>query len=119
MNDIYKANYGEDLTEYAYAAESYDAVMLIALAAQQAGNDSGEAIAANMQSVSTGGTKVSTWADALAAVEAGDDVDFEGFSGPIEFDENGDPTGAFIGIYQYGADGKYTAIEFVAGNTVG
>lgn len=117
-NDLYKANYGKDLTEYAYLAESYDAVILLALAAEQAGNTNGTAISENLQSVSTGGEKVTNFADGLAAIKAGKDVDYEGFSGPIEFDENGDPTGASIGIYQYGTDGTYTLLDVVAGNSV-
>ena len=115
---LYKKNHGAELTEFAYLGESYDAIMLVALAAEQDGNDSGEAIANNLQSVSTGGTKVSTWADALKAIKAGEDVDYEGFSGPIEFDENGDPTGASIGIYQYGTDGTSALVNVVAGNSV-
>ncbi|MEN9969840.1 MAG: hypothetical protein RLZZ229_48 [Actinomycetota bacterium] len=116
--DIYKKNHNAELTEFAYLAESYDAVILLALAAEQAGNDSGEAIAANMQSVSTGGEKVTNFADGLAAIKAGKDVDYDGFSGPIEFDDNGDPTGASIGIHQYGKEGTYTLLEVVAGNSV-
>jgi len=116
--DLYKKNHGTELTEFAYLGESYDAIMLVALAAEQDGNDSGEAIANNLQSVSTGGTKVSNWADALKALKAGEDVDYEGYSGPIEFDANGDPTGASIGIYQYGTDGTNTLINVVAGNSV-
>jgi branched-chain amino acid transport system substrate-binding protein len=118
-SDLYFENYGKELTEFAYLAESYDAVMLLALAAQQAGNDSGEAIAANMISVSSGGEKVSTYADGLAAIKAGKDIDFEGFSGPIEFDANGDPTGASIGIWKYtDGSGISTLQEVVAGNSV-
>lgn len=115
---LYLEKYGEELVEFSYLAETYDAVMLLALAAEQAKNDSGEAIAANMTSVSTGGEKVSTFAEGLAAIKAGKDIDYEGFSGPIEFDENGDPTGASIGIYQYGSDGNYVFLEAVAGNSV-
>jgi branched-chain amino acid transport system substrate-binding protein len=115
---LYMDNYGEELVEFSYLAETYDAVMLLALAAEQAKNDSGEAIAANLISVSTGGEKVTNFADGLAAIKAGKDVDYEGFSGPIEFDENGDPTGASIGIYQYGTDGKPVFLEAVAGNSV-
>ena len=117
--DLYMENYGKELTEFAYLAESYDAVMLLALAAEQAKNDSGEAIAANMISVSTGGEKVSTFADGLAAIKAGKDVDYEGFSGPIEFDANGDPTGASIGIWKYeDASGVSVLKDVVAGNSV-
>jgi branched-chain amino acid transport system substrate-binding protein len=124
--DLYKANYGKDLTEFAYLAESYDAVILAALAAEAAGSDTGEAIAATLQSVSTGGEKfdvasgdaVEVLKAALAAAKEGKDIDFDGYSGPIDFDDNGDPTGASIGIYQYGKDGTSTQIEVVAGNTV-
>jgi branched-chain amino acid transport system substrate-binding protein len=116
--DFYKANHGEDLTEFAYLSESYDATILLALAAEQAGNDSGEAIAANLTSVSSGGEVVTNFADGLAAIKAGKDIDYNGYSGPIEFDENGDPTGASIGIYQYGKDGTNALVEVVAGNSV-
>jgi branched-chain amino acid transport system substrate-binding protein len=106
------------LTDFSYAPESYDAVILLALAAQQAGDDSGASIQANMISVSTGGTKVTNFADGLKVITDGGDVDYEGFSGPIEFDENGDPTGASIGIYQYGKEGVSALIDVVAGNSV-
>ncbi len=123
---LYMEKYGKELNEFAYLAESYDAVILLALAAEAAQNDSGEAIAKNMQAVSTGGTKfdmtsgdaVSVLKDALAAAKAGEDIDFEGYSGPIEFDDNGDPTGASIGIYQYGKEGTSELLNVVAGNSV-
>jgi branched-chain amino acid transport system substrate-binding protein len=116
--EIYKEKTGEELKEFAYLAETYDAVILLALAAEQAGDDSGESIQANMTSVSTGGTKVTNFADGLAVIKDGGDVDYDGFSGPIEFDEFGDPTGASIGIHQYGKEGTYTLLEVVAGNSV-
>ena len=43
------------------------------------------------------------------AAEAGTDFDYDGVSGPIEFDENGDPTEASVGVYEYGADNKIPA----------
>ncbi|MDJ0376104.1 ABC transporter substrate-binding protein [Cryobacterium sp. PH31-L1] len=107
------------LTDYSYAAESYDAVILIALAAYAANDTSGESIAGYLRQVSGGtgdgtkidGTKTTGFAEAAAALKAGDQVDYDGFSGPITFDENGDPTGATIGIYQFGADNKPARIN--------
>ena len=116
--DLYKEKTGEELVEFAYLSETYDAVILLALAAQQAGDDSGASIQANMTSVSTGGTKVTNFADGLKVITDGGDVDYDGYSGPIEFDENGDPTGASIGIYQYGKEGTYNLLDVVAGNSV-
>ncbi|MDJ0337705.1 ABC transporter substrate-binding protein [Cryobacterium sp. PH31-O1] len=102
------------LTDYSYAAESYDAVILIALAAYAANDTSGESIASYLRQVSGGsgeGATVTDFAEAAAALKAGDQVDYDGFSGPITFDENGDPTEATIGVYEFGADNKYTRIN--------
>lgn len=103
------------LSEFAYAPESYDAVVLLALAATAAGDDSGEAMATTMQDVSTGGEKCTSYAECLALLADDKDIDYDGVSGPVEFDEKGDPTEATIGIYQFGADNKYTYVEGKAG----
>lgn len=100
-----------ELTDFSYSAESYDAVILAALAAAQAGNDHPQAIRDNLQSVSEGGEKCEVFADCLALIADGEDIDYDGPSGPITFDENGDPSEAYIGIYQYGADNKYTPLN--------
>jgi len=104
-----------DLTEFAYAPESYDATTLVALAAQAAGDDSGESIASKMVEVSSGGEKCTSFADCLALLEDDADIDYDGISGPVEFNEAGDPSEASIGIYEYGADNKFTFLEAKAG----
>ncbi|TFC03724.1 amino acid ABC transporter substrate-binding protein [Cryobacterium adonitolivorans] len=99
------------LTDFSYAAESYDAVILIALAAYAANDVSGESISSYLQQVSGGsgeGTKVTDFASGAALLAEGEQIDYDGYSGPITFDENGDPTDATIGIYEFGADNKYT-----------
>jgi branched-chain amino acid transport system substrate-binding protein len=102
------------LKDYSYAAESYDAVVLIALAAYAANDVKGQAIADHLRQISGGtgkGTKATDFKSAATALKKGEQIDYDGFSGPITFDENGDPTDATIGIYQYGADNKYTRIN--------
>ena len=37
---------------------------------------------------------------------AGEDIDYDGVSGPIELGETGSPTAASIGIYEYDAKNK-------------
>jgi branched-chain amino acid transport system substrate-binding protein len=105
---------------YSYGPESYDAVIVTALAAAQAKSDAGRDIAAEMQAVSSGGEECTTWDDCAKLIKAGTDIDYNGQSGPIEFDDFGDPTAAFIGIYQYDdknlvpgltSDGKALAYE--------
>jgi ABC-type branched-subunit amino acid transport system substrate-binding protein len=99
------------LTEFAYAPESYDATILVALAAQAAGNDSGTAIASKMIEVSKGGEKCTSFKQCADLLKAKKDIDYDGVSGPVEFNSAGDPSEASIGIYQYGADNKYTFVE--------
>ncbi len=94
------------LTAFPYAGESYDAVVLVSLAAEVAKSDAGKEIAAKLMEVSTGGEKCTTFKDCVALAKAGTDFDYDGISGPVEFDENGDPTEASVGIYTYGKGGK-------------
>ena len=99
------------LTDFSYSAESYDAVIVSALAAAQGGSDDPTTIRDNLQSVTEGGEKCESFADCLALITDGEDIDYDGPSGPITFDENGDPTEAYIGIYQYGADNRYVPLN--------
>ncbi|MEV0228849.1 ABC transporter substrate-binding protein [Nonomuraea sp. NPDC050786] len=106
------------LTEFTYAAESYDAVTLVALAAEAAGDDSGAAIAANLVDVSKGGEKCAGFKECADLIKAGKDVDYDGVSGPVDFDDVGDPSVATIGVYQYGANNKFDtgrALEYRRG----
>ncbi len=94
------------LTGFPYAGESFDAVVLVALAAEVAKSDAGKDIGAKLMEVSAGGEKCTTFKACVALAKAGTDFDYDGISGPVEFDENGDPTEASVGIYTYGKGGK-------------
>jgi branched-chain amino acid transport system substrate-binding protein len=100
-----------NLTDFSYAAESYDATMLVALAAIAGGKADGATIAANLKAVSEGGEKVTDFATAVQMLKDGKDIDFDGLSGPITFDDNGDPTEAYVGIYKYNADNTITGVK--------
>ena len=77
---------------YSYGPESYDAVNLIALAAAQAKSDTGLEMAAEMQDVSEGGKTCTSFKDCNDLIKQGEDIDYNGLSGPVEFDPFGDPT---------------------------
>ena len=102
------------LTAYSYAPESYDGVVLLALAALQGGKTDGATLKANLQSVSEGGTKCDSFEACAKLVNQGKDIDYEGLSGPITFDKNGDPTQAYISIYKYttGNKNEFESAEF-------
>ena len=104
--------FGDDV--WAYSTESYDAVVLVALAALAAGSADSRAIADKMQEVSGGsggGEKCTTFAACADIINGGGVADYDGLSGGIAFGDNGDPTEAAIGIYQYGEDNTYLPIN--------
>ena len=108
MNDNWVADGHDDLADvFAYGPEAYDAVVLLALASLEAGSTKGTDIAAKLQEVSGGsgdGTKCTSFAECADIINGGGTADYDGVSGPITFNEVGDPTEASIGVYQYGAD---------------
>ncbi|GGI85644.1 ABC transporter substrate-binding protein [Pseudarthrobacter scleromae] len=99
------------LKDYSYAGESYDAVNLIALAAEAAQSTKGVDIAAKLKEVSEGGEKCTSYAACVTLIREGKDADYDGQSGPVTFSDAGDPTEAYIGIYEYQDDNKYTAVK--------
>ena len=102
------------LEDYSYAAESYDAVILIALAALAAGSVEGADIATKLQEVSGGsgdGEKVTDFAAGAQLILDGTTVDYDGATGGVAFDDAGDPTEATIGIFQYDANNMFARIN--------
>jgi ABC-type branched-subunit amino acid transport system substrate-binding protein len=90
---------------YAYGPEAYDATIIVALAAQVAGDD-GSAHAAEIVNVTKGGEKCTTYADCLALVEAGTDIDYDGVSGATDMSGNGEPLVGSYAIQVYGDDNR-------------
>ena len=79
--------------------------MIIALAAQVAGDD-GSAHAAEIVNVTKGGEQCSSYADCLALVQAGTDIDYEGVSGNTDMSGNGEPIIGSYSVLTYGADNR-------------
>jgi len=99
------------LTDFTYGAQSYDATMVIALAAQAAGCGDGTAIAAQLNAVANeGGEKCTTFADCMALLAAGTKIDFDGVTGPLDFNQYGDPKSATIAINEYSSNEKFAEI---------
>jgi branched-chain amino acid transport system substrate-binding protein len=87
-----------------YDAQMFDAIVLYALAAERAGSADGAQVAAKLQEVSGPPGKKYTFeqlGEALQAAKAGEDIDYEGASGPIDLDANGDPQAANYGTWKY------------------
>lgn len=95
--------YGKDISTFTYGAETYDGIILGALAAQKGGSADGETIQKNMAAVSgaNGGTECSTYKDCLAALKSGKDITYKGLTGIGPFNKNNDPSSANIGVYKF------------------
>jgi ABC-type branched-subunit amino acid transport system substrate-binding protein len=104
-----------NLADFSYGPESYDAAILIALAAVAAEDDGGPSIGSRLVDISKEGEKCTSFEECVGLLEDGEDIDYDGASGPVEFSDVGDPTQATIGIYQYGPDNTYTNLEYREG----
>ncbi|MEU1972098.1 ABC transporter substrate-binding protein [Microbacterium sp. NPDC019599] len=114
LNDWWTGEGNTELTDFSYANESYDAVVLLALASLAANSTEATDVAGKLQEVSGGsgdGEKCTSYKECADIILGGGVADYDGFSGPITFADNGDPTEATIGIFQYGADNNNTRID--------
>ncbi|HUO45681.1 MAG TPA: ABC transporter substrate-binding protein [Acidimicrobiia bacterium] len=96
---------------YDYGAETYDAIVITALAAAIAGSLDPVAIAAEINDVTRGGTKCTTFAECIALVDAGEDIDYDGIGGPYEFVDAGEPAAASYRVATLGENGPDAALD--------
>ncbi len=78
--------------QVANAAQAYDCAVMLSLAT--AAVDAGDAddLAQAMIDVTGDGVTCTTYADCLDKLNAGENINYDGVSGQIQLDENGDPT---------------------------
>ncbi len=93
-----------------YGGQSYDCVMVLALAALAAGSTDGPAIMEQVQAVTSGGQKCFDYGECANLIADGADIDYEGISGPLELDEVGDPGFGRYLIAEF-IDGEFTVID--------
>jgi branched-chain amino acid transport system substrate-binding protein len=98
-----------ELIDFSYGPETYDAVIIVALAAAIAGTDNPAEVAAQINGVTRDGEVCTTFADCKALIDAGTDIDYDGPSGPQTFGPEGEPTEASFKILTYDAENKVEA----------
>ncbi len=114
MDENWQARGNEPLKLAAYGPESYDAVVLIALAALEARSTQGANISAKLQEVSGGtgsGQKCTSFAECADIIAAGGTADYDGPSGAVTFNDVGDPTDGNILIQQFDENNKPSTIR--------
>jgi branched-chain amino acid transport system substrate-binding protein len=108
---------GAKLDYFGYAAESYDAIMVMALAADEAKSSSSASLQPNILPVtgSAGGTVCKTYAACLALVKKGTKIHYQGPSGIGPLNAGHDPSTGYISIYQYVQKAPSKFLESVKG----
>ncbi len=95
FEEMYSAAY-ETTDDKFFIAQTYDAMMLAALAIEKAGSTDRTAVRDALREVASPPGEViepGEWAKAKELIAAGQDIDYVGASGPHDFDEKGDVNG--------------------------
>jgi ABC-type branched-subunit amino acid transport system substrate-binding protein len=105
-----------ELTTFDYAAEAYDATILVALAAEYAGCADGRAIARALPEVADakpGSRTCATYADCLGVIQSGSQPKYEGVSGQRDFNEFGDARWATVEIVRFVTNTRFRPVEVI------
>ena len=101
-----------EIPSLVFTAHTYDAVVVMALASLAAGSSDPSRYVSEVANIAGGGTKCRSYAECAGLVRNGADIDYEGISGPIDFDENGNISRGFYAVWTYDAAGGRTARVF-------
>ncbi len=95
-----------ELVDFTYGPETYDAVIITALAAEIAGTDDPADVAAEINGVTKEGTVCTSFQECKDLIADGEDIDYDGAGGPYTFLEAGEPSEASFAVQQYGSDSQ-------------
>jgi neutral amino acid transport system substrate-binding protein len=111
FKSLWQQKIGKDMT--AYLPHNWDAAMLLMLAAETADANTGEAIKSKIRDVANApGTEVSDPCQAIELVRKGEDIDYQGASGNVDIDENGDVLGSYD-VWTVKPDGTLEVVDKV------
>ena len=101
-------SFNAKITDFTYTAETYDAIVLAALAAQKGGATDGTTVQKNLMAVSgsTKGKECDSYKACLALLKDGKEIQYKGQTSIGAFNDAHDPSSASIGVYKYDADNK-------------
>ena len=114
FSDIYAARFGEKPQAGFYQAETYDAIIIVALAMEAAKSATGAAVDANLVKVAgPPGVKISTFAEGVKALRAGKEIDYDGTSGSVDFNEFGNVSIPATRLLKVNDSGAWETIKVI------
>lgn len=105
---------GQPVANSPYA---YDGAIVMALAMDQAGSTDSTAVVAALPKVSSpgsGATKVTSYADGVAAIKAGKAIDYDGAGTPMDFDKYHNVFGPFDVVQWSQSANQFNVIQTVS-----
>lgn len=109
------AEFAPEVESPIYSAQGYDCIVLMALAAVKTGSDAPYDIALEMGNISRGegddAEVCTTFADCIALLDEGADINYDGASGALDFSEYGEPSAGSFDVYTFGDDGATSTDE--------
>jgi branched-chain amino acid transport system substrate-binding protein len=97
-----------------FSAHKYDCLMVMKLASEAAGSNDPAVFLSEIINITTGGTKCSLYEECSALIASGEDIDYDGASGPLEFTNAGEPGVGVYDIYEYDAEGAAVTYDLVS-----
>jgi len=115
FTEKWEAEVGGEVT--AFVPHTWDATVLMMLAAELADENTGTAIKDNLRVVANSpGTEVSDPCEAMELIRNGEEINYQGASGDIQFDENGDTVGSYD-VWTVQEEGALEVIDQVTPTT--
>ncbi|MGF1480305.1 MAG: ABC transporter substrate-binding protein [Cyanophyceae cyanobacterium] len=112
FTSVWEEETGQDVS--AFAPHSWDAAVLLMLAAEAADENTGEGIQSQIGEVANApGQDVSDPCEAIELVRNGEDINYQGASGNVDIDENGDVVGSYD-VWTVQDDGTLEVIDTVS-----
>jgi branched-chain amino acid transport system substrate-binding protein len=89
-----------------YAGEAYDAVMIVALAAERAKSTTGVDIASEINGITKDGEKCNTFRQCRDIIDSGGNPDYDGVTGTLDFTAAGERSVGSYGILKFNAQNQ-------------
>ena len=112
FGDRLTAYVGEEVTTI-NASHAFDALVIVALASLTVGSTKATDYAGVINDITRGGTVCQTYASCAELVAAGEDIDYVGASGLLEFTDAGEPSLAGYDIFEFNSEGELELLEHV------
>lgn len=107
--DTFRSEYGSEPA--LFSDTTYDAAMLLMLAAEQCDCTGGEPLRQALLQVQNDGTEVGDPGEALERIRNGEDIDWDGAAGEMSWDDIGDVTTGTYAIWQVTDEGEIETVQ--------